>query len=476
MRVMVEHASIAEARSEGGSTDETRRAPRRAGSWHQRYGHLFEELKRPARAMVRRAFGRAFGDDEIEDLYANAWLGTLRALERRRDELEDDELRRYVLTAVANQASKELRRRGRRPTAPLDVVSDVPDGSALPEERVAGREESQVARDVLGTLPPRRRAVLLFRYGWGLAPSEVCRLIQGLSHRAYRKEITKGVQEVSSKLRAVEDGTWCESREPVLHAYVAGVADAEQRRQAEHHLAHCRHCTDYVTSLNGHLHEIGSGIAWTGAADVIAGDGISVSDRVGEAVDRVREPTVGLLMRGGTEPAETSAQVAAAGGARGAGVGAVGGLAKLAGVGAVPKLVAACLGTGAAATACVASGVAPVGIPDTSGSPKVERVAEARSDTRESRLPEPSTLPTQVGHEVPAPRPSIDDGAAQPGTDPDDSAPPEPAPAPPIEQEFGLAPTAPAAGQSSSMPASGSSVAGGGDGGGGGAVAREFGP
>jgi RNA polymerase sigma factor (sigma-70 family) len=138
--------------------------------------------------MVRRAFGRAFGDDEIEDLYGNAWLGTLRALERRRDELGDDELRRYVLTAVANQASKELRRRGRRPTAPLDIARGVPDGGALPEERATDHEESQVARDVLGTLPPRRRAVLLFRYGWGLAPNEVCGLIQGLSHRAYRKD------------------------------------------------------------------------------------------------------------------------------------------------------------------------------------------------------------------------------------------------------------------------------------------------
>ena len=447
-------------------------------SWHQQYGHLFEELKRPARAMIRRAFGRVFGDDEIEDLYGNAWLGTLRALERRRDELGDEELRRYVLTAVANQASKELRRRGRRPTAPLDTARGVPDEGAMPDERAAGREESKVARDVLGTLPPRRRAVLLFRYGWGLAPNEVCALIKGLSHRAYRKEITKGVQEVSSKLKDVEEGRWCESREPILQAYVAGVADGEQRRQAEHHLAHCRHCTDYVTSLNGHLYEIGSGVAWTGAADVLAGGGqMSFSDRVGEAADRVRESTLGFLTRGGAEPAETTAQVAAAGGARGAGIGAAGGLAKLAGVGTIPKLVAACVGTGAAATACVASGVVPIGVPDTSGPPKVEPARELRSDARERSLPAPNTLPTQIGHEAPAPRPSLGGEGDRPEPDHAEAEALEPPPAPPVEQEFGLAPTGTAATESASAAGTGSGGGGGAGGGGSsGAVAREFGP
>src|SRR6266480_6649398 len=97
-----------------------------SSAWRDRSGRLYEELRRPARAMIRRAFRGAFGDDEIEDIYANAWLGTLRALERKHDQLSDEEVRKYVLTAVANHASKELRRRSRRPTAPLDAVHAVP--------------------------------------------------------------------------------------------------------------------------------------------------------------------------------------------------------------------------------------------------------------------------------------------------------------------------------------------------------------
>ena len=49
-------------------------------TWNERAGRLFEEFERPAKAMVRRAFRGAFGPDELDDIYAGAWVGTLRAL------------------------------------------------------------------------------------------------------------------------------------------------------------------------------------------------------------------------------------------------------------------------------------------------------------------------------------------------------------------------------------------------------------
>ena len=214
--------------------------------WRARSGRLFEEFEGQAKAMVRRAFRGAFSPDELDDIYAGAWVGTLRALASRHTGLADDEIRSYVLTAVANQAGKEIRRRKRKPTAPLELVGSVPDHGGSPEELATSAEQSRVARDVLSSLPPRRRAVMLLRYGWGLEPSQVCGLVKGLSPRAYRKEITRGVDEVTERMRAVERGSWCTDREPVLKVYAAGLADAEQERQARAHLAHCRHCSDFV--------------------------------------------------------------------------------------------------------------------------------------------------------------------------------------------------------------------------------------
>jgi len=439
---------------ERATTDPKTPTPREDERWHLRCGRLYEDLRRPATAMVRRAFGRAFCDHEIEDLYGAAWLGTLRALDRRRTELDDEALRRYVITAVANQASKELRRRGRRPTAQLDQAWGVADGSPGPDERAAGREESRIARDVLGTLPPRRRAVILLRYGWGLEPREVCGLVAGLSPRAYRKEITRGVDELGAKLAQVYDGGWCASQEPALKAYASGSADAAQRRQAQRHLAHCRPCAELVGTLRTQLHELGGAVAWTAAGGALGGERFPIIARIGELPERAREALAAILGRGGGEQSADAA----------AGLGAAG-VAKLAGAGAVPKILAACLGTGAAATACVAAGIGPAEAPEqraAASSPRavLERGVEHRPHAViPASTPAPAAEPAHGATDAENPVPS----AAT------DRAPtPVPSPAPAAEQEFG-----PGAAPSSDPlpPASSSAGPSPGD-----AASREFGP
>jgi len=420
--------------------------------------------------MVRRAFRGAFDDDEIDDVYSNAWLGTLRALEGRHDELSDEEIRKYVLTAVANHASKELRRRTRRPTAPLDAVHSIPDDRILPDERVAQREESRVARDLLATLPPRRRAVMLLRYGWGLEPRQICGLVKGLSHRAYRKEITRGVDELAEKLRLLERGQWCADREPVLKAFAAGLADAEQERQARQHLSHCRHCLEFVGKLSGHLHEVGSSVALVGGMDGVVDGRLSVVDRMSDTVHRVRE-SAGSALAG--EPGDGAQDVATRvvslpGGARGAGAAGAGALAKLAGAGAAGKLAAVCLGGGAAVTACMVAGLVPAGFhgrqASTSPNHPVERPAIDRPAVPVGSLP--SGVDDDVA-QAPLP-PANGEQPADDGSDEPDPQPPAPiAPStPPAQQEFGAASaaSAPTVAKSSSSSSVGSTAQ------------REFGP
>ena len=264
--------------------------------------------------MIRRAFGSAFADDEIEDLYGNAWLGTLRALEHRHEQLADEEIRRYLLTAVAHHASKELRRRGRRPTAPLDAADAVADAGDPPDERVAGLEASRVTRDVLASLPPRRRAVMLLRYGWGLDPNQVCALVKGLSPRAYRKEITRGVDELTEKLRLVGDGEWCADREPLLKAFAAGIADPDEARQARHHLAHCHECGVLVGRLSRSLHGLGSALALPGVGAASLDGRLSPADWLHQIGDRVRDGLISPLAARGGDAGEAASNLGAAGG------------------------------------------------------------------------------------------------------------------------------------------------------------------
>ena len=467
-----------------------------AAAWRARSSRLYEELRRPARAMVRRAFRGAFTDDEIEDVYSNAWVGTLRALERRHRELDDEEIRKYVLTAVAHHAGKEIRRRKRRPVSPLEGVHGVPDDGLPPDETAAKREESRIARDVLSSLPPRRRAVMLLRYGWGLEPQQVCGLVKGLSPRAYRKEITRGVDELAAKLRLVEQGEWCSDREPLLKAYAAGLADEEQRRQAEQHLSHCRHCTDFVGRLSGHLHDLGGSVAIPSAVEAVGHGHVSLLGRAVDLAHRVRDSSADVLSRSPADAAqEGSAQtLSLSGGARGAGAAGTGILAKIAGAGAAGKLTAMCLGGGIAASACLATGVVPAQFPDLGGTdskPDAKQAAvepaghvrhvhtgnlgapyESPPTPDPEPAPDPRSVTTTTTTTPPAPPP-----APAPTTT---TAPPPPPPttttpiaptAPPTDQEFDVASAAPSSDSGGSSSASSSSGGGGGS-----PVAREFGP
>jgi RNA polymerase sigma factor (sigma-70 family) len=443
-------AARASLRSEGGQA-----------AWHERAGRLYEDLRAPARAMVRRAFRGAFSDEEIEDAYSNAWLGTLRALAPRQGRMGDEEIRKYVLTAVAHQASKELRRRGRKPTAPLEKAGSVADAAALPEERVTQREDSRVMRDLLTSLPRRRRAVLLLRYGWGLEPAQVCELVKGLSLRAYRKEITRGIDDLADRLRRLERGEWCADRESILKTYAAGLADVEERRQAEHHLAHCRHCADFVARLSGHLHELGSTAAISGGLDAVHDGHFGVVDRVGDVLDRVRSSIPGLSQRAGdATPNDTATQLATSGGLRGGGAAGAGALAKLAGLSTVGKVAVACITGGVAAT-CVATGVAPIALPHPADSPEEHARPTAGAAASHHVARPPAVHFAEIRSDDPAETPPPPDPPDQGGSEgtaepPPPEPPPEtttPAPTVPAgEVDLGLAPT----GTSSASGSSGS--------------------
>lgn len=441
--------------------------------WHQRASSLYEELRGPATGLVRRAYGPTFGPDEIDDIYSSAWLGTLKALERRQGELTDEEVRSYLLTAVANHASKEIRRRRRKPIAPLEAAGSVVEVGETPEEAAATRETGELTRDLLSSLPPRRRAVMLLRYGWGLEPSEVCSMVEGLSPRAYRKEVTRGVDELTERIKLVEDGRWCQEREPVLKAYASGLASQDQTLQAQHHMSHCRSCTEFVGKLTGHLHDVGSALLLPGALEAANGHA-GLLGKLRDAGENVRESAAGTLSR--SDPTESVAVVT---GARGAGVAGAGAVAKLSGLGGGAKAALVCLGGSVAATACVAVGIPLVA---TEERPEVPKAPEA------SILPPKDPQVVRAEEPIDGPRPQAPVGeASNDPPDPDKvppagdsrpvlqepSEPAAPSPVvepdtPPVAQELGE--------ESVAAPADGPPPAPAHSGSGGGAVATEFGP
>ncbi|MCB0876161.1 MAG: RNA polymerase sigma factor [Solirubrobacterales bacterium] len=449
--------------------------------WSDRCARLFEEMRRPARAMVSRAYGRRLSPDEIEDIYSAAWAATLSALRERGRRMEESELRAYILTAVASHASKEMRRRSRKPAHPLEDEREqaVADGhSPLPDELAIGAEARGVARDLLTSLPERRRAVILLRYGWGLSPTEVCALVPGLSPRAYRKEITRGVEDLMKALEKVERGEWCAEREPLIRDLIAGTADESERLQALRHLDHCRACSELAARISQHLRESGSVIALAGVSTLVGGSGATFIDgfmdvlaapraHLAEAIDRANSAASSLMVSGG---------------GKGSGLLSAGILGKVAGAGGAAKAALACAGAGVAATACVAVGVVPgASLPELAATvERPERAAEvrlsrprpdgsrravasvvgvSRAVRREDAIPQPQDGADAGGDAPPAPvvgtpPPEVAPSApaqefdpvvsAAPASDPPPaptdapaSVPPSPASSSPAQDEFG---------------------------------------
>ena len=224
--------------------------------------------------------------------------------------------------------------------------------------------------------------------------------------------------------------------QPVLQAYAAGLADADQKRQARAHLAHCRDCSDFVARLTGHLHDLGGAVAVPGVVDGLDGH-LSIGARFADLSERAREEVSGLLSRGGSSGAdEAASQVAAAGGVRGAGVAGAGVLAKLAGLGTAGKLAVACVGA-AAVVPCVNA------LTGDRDQPRPAIPAERRGDGHRP-APPPDLMPTQVGNQpAAAPTPGF---SAAPEARPPQPSEPESSPAAdasqpvPVEQapDFGL--------------------------------------
>lgn len=131
-------------------------------------------------------------ENDFEDCYQGAWL---RMMEHLRAGRPVRNLEGFLRWEVANRWKMELRRRRRRPSVAFD---DCPEGAldnALgpdPAEQVQRRAE---LLELVGSMEPRRRQVLVLRNACGHTPAEVCRLL-GIARHAYREEHAEALNEI----------------------------------------------------------------------------------------------------------------------------------------------------------------------------------------------------------------------------------------------------------------------------------------
>ncbi|HEV7563481.1 MAG TPA: sigma-70 family RNA polymerase sigma factor [Solirubrobacterales bacterium] len=384
--------------------------------------------------------------DDAEDALQRA----LEILLRKAPSEDPRELIRWTQTVVKHEALAVRRDRERILAGPAsrreepdaeDWVALIPSRADGPPERAERREAVARSREALQSLKPQElRALTLLAEGYSYR--EIGE-ITGYSQTKVNRCLAEGRERFRRLLSRSQDGSRCTELGPLLSAFCDGEASAGDAETLREHLRACAHCRATLRAYR--------------AAPAAAAALAPTLPLARSLLDRANEALTGLGTRfggdgGGTDTALT--QIATAGGTRGAGMAAL------------AKLAAVCVGTVGGAAACVATGVVPAPLElaaDQQGTPRVERRVDSPSATEAE---------TEVDYEpAQPPPPRAEEEKPQQHHEPDPSPEPTPPPVPEASSgavEYAPPPVPPPSSTATAPTVSGSSAGAG--------AAGEFGP
>jgi RNA polymerase sigma factor (sigma-70 family) len=360
-----------------------------------------EMIAKHGRTLRRTARRYSICADDAEDALQRA----LEILMLKAPPGEARDLVRWMQTVTKHEALAIRRSRERQLGAPrpgaegpeetVDWISLIPASSEGPEEQAEQREEMARSREALKTLKPAElRALTLLAEGYSYA--EIGELT-GYSRTKVNRCLAEGRERFRAFLSRSESGGRCAELRPILSAFCDGEADPAEVPTLREHLRACAHCRAAMRAYR----------TAPGAA------ALAPLPFARSLLDRAHQALAGLQARlHGPRAATESAigQVAASGGARGAG---------LAGL---TKALAVCAATAGGAAACVGAGVVPAPLGIVGDAPASRPAASRDAAAAPASGPAPTSAP------LPDPSP------ARPPAPADNHHDPEPPPAP-EEQE-----------------------------------------
>ncbi len=370
------------------------------------------------------------------------------------------ELVRWTQTVVRHEALAVRRDRERILGGPAAMPAEpgredwtalIPSDAAGPAERAEQAEAVARSREALRSLKPQElRALTLRAEGYSYAEIGA---ITGYSNSKINRCLAEGRERFRRFLAGSEAGERCAAMGPLISAFCDGEAGPKEAAALREHLRACPSCRGTLRAYR----------AAPRAAAALAPTlplGRSLADRAHEAL-------AGLAARFGPGGDSTVGGLASTGGSRGAGVAAL------------AKIAAICVGTAGGAAACVATGVVPTPLgpePTQVTAAHVARPLDRRAKRRYvSETEVPYEVETPAEPEASSPEPE----ATQPEHH-DANPSPEPEPEPVLEPaasggavEYSPPPPPPPPAPSESsagIGGGGSASSGGGD------PAGEFGP
>ncbi len=353
-----------------------------------------EMIARYEGALRRTARRYSFDAEDADDAYQRA----LEIVLTKAPTTDLRELIRWTQTVTKHEAlavrqSREkllgyqrVREGAEDPMALIPATSDGPD------EQVERREDVARSREALQALKPAElRALGLLAEGYSYV--EIGERT-GWSQTKINRLLAEGRARFRSLVSSSEDGSRCRELRPLLSAFCDGETGPREALEVREHLRACAQCRATMRTYR--------------AAPKIAAALLPVLPPSRSLLERAQDLAANLSSRlpgfGSSESA--AAQVAAAGGTRGAGMAAI------------AKLLTVCAGAASGAAACVATGVlpAPVLVPDPAPKPALERPAASATAAGEDEAVDyqPAPAPAEPPASKPAPKPESEKAEADP--------------------------------------------------------------
>lgn len=387
-----------------------------------------EMIARYETALRRTARRYSLDAEDAEDAYQ-------RALEIALTKAPTTDLRELIrwtqtvtkheALAVRQSREKLLGYQRVREGTAEDPVALIPARGDGPDEQAERREDVARSREALQALKPAElRALGLLAEGYSYA--EIGERT-GYSRTKINRLLAEGRARFRALVSSSEDGSRCRDLQPLLSAFCDGEAGPRETVEVQEHLRACAHCRATMRTYR--------------AAPRVAAALLPLMPPSRSLLERAQELAANLGARlPGFGGESVAAQVAAAGGSRGAGMAAI------------AKLLTVCAGAAGGAAACVATGVlpAPMLVPDPAPKPAIEQPAASPAIASEDEgvdyqpaLPATEAPPSKQvqqpvdkeGSDPVSPEPSAASGGAI------EYEAPAPAPEPPSGGEAAAAPS-----------------------------------
>jgi RNA polymerase sigma-70 factor (ECF subfamily) len=123
---------------------------------------------------VARIVYKVLGPDaDLEDVVQDVFIEVFRSIDRFKGQAK---ITTWLYRVSVNVAYQRLRRRKRRPEAPLPDQAEEPDHET-PFRALERKEVSAVVYDVLETLTPKKRVVFVLHEILGMDSKEISRIV-----------------------------------------------------------------------------------------------------------------------------------------------------------------------------------------------------------------------------------------------------------------------------------------------------------